>query len=66
MADAEIEVIRNLLAANPRPTELSQRRKRLDALGGQYPLPPMCASRRRMQAACRPSGPRPLRPTRHA
>jgi acetyl esterase/lipase len=39
MADAEIEVIRKLLEANPRPAALSERRKRLDALGGQYPLP---------------------------
>jgi monoterpene epsilon-lactone hydrolase len=39
MADAEIEVIRQILAANPRPPELSERRRRLDALGGQYPLP---------------------------
>jgi epsilon-lactone hydrolase len=33
MADAEIEVIREILASHPR-------RKRLDALGAQYPLPP--------------------------
>jgi monoterpene epsilon-lactone hydrolase len=40
MADAEIEVIRGILASRPRPTDLSERRKRLDALGTQYPLPP--------------------------
>jgi epsilon-lactone hydrolase len=40
MADAEIEVIREILAAHPRPTDLSERRKRLDVLGAQYPLPP--------------------------
>ena len=39
MADAEIEVIRRLLAARPRPSDLGERRKRLDALGAQYPLP---------------------------
>ena len=39
MPDAEIDVIRRLLEANPRPAGLSERRKRLDALGGQYPLP---------------------------
>jgi len=39
MPDAEIEVIRQILSANPRPAELIERRKRLDALGGQYPLP---------------------------
>lgn len=39
MADAEIEAIRKALAANPRPPELSARRKRLDELGAQYPLP---------------------------
>ena len=39
MADAEIDVIRRLLASHPRPTDLSERRKRLDALGAQYPLP---------------------------
>lgn len=40
MADAEIEAIRTLLAAHPRPTELDERRRRLDALGQQYSLPP--------------------------
>ena len=40
MADAEIDVIRGLLAVHPRPTSLDERRKRLDALGAQYPLPP--------------------------
>jgi acetyl esterase/lipase len=40
MADAEIEVIREILVSHPRPTDLSERRKRLDALGAQYPLPP--------------------------
>jgi acetyl esterase/lipase len=39
MPDAEIEVIRQILSANPRPAELIERRKRLDALGDQYPLP---------------------------
>src|ERR1700730_18634392 len=39
MPDAEIEVIRQFLLANPRPGELSERRKRLHALGVQYPLP---------------------------
>jgi acetyl esterase/lipase len=39
MADAEIEVIREIIASHPRPPDLSERRKRLDALGGQYPLP---------------------------
>jgi epsilon-lactone hydrolase len=39
MADADIEVIRNKLGANPRPAELSERRMRVDALGGQYPIP---------------------------
>lgn len=37
--DPEIQVIRDLLASRPRPAELSERRKRLDALGGGYPLP---------------------------
>ena len=40
MADAEIDVVRRLLASHPRPADLSERRKRLDALGAQYPLPP--------------------------
>jgi acetyl esterase/lipase len=39
MSDAEIEVIRQILSTNPRPAELSERRRRLDALGGQYPTP---------------------------
>lgn len=39
MPDPEIEAIRKVLAANPRPAGLSERRQRLDSLGGQYPLP---------------------------
>ena len=39
MADAEIEAIRAILAATPRPREFGERRKRLDALGSHYPLP---------------------------
>jgi acetyl esterase/lipase len=40
MSDAaEIDVIRALLAAQPRPTELSERRRRLDALGSHYAVP---------------------------
>src|SRR4051812_33282080 len=37
--DPEIQVIRDLLASRPRPAELAERRRRLDALGGGYPLP---------------------------
>jgi monoterpene epsilon-lactone hydrolase len=39
VADAEIDVIRAMLSARPRPTNLGERRARLDGLGGQYPLP---------------------------
>ena len=39
MADPEIEAIRAQLAAHPRPANLAERRKRLDALGMQYALP---------------------------
>ena len=39
MPDAEIDVIRALLAAGPRPAELSERRARLDGLGDVYPVP---------------------------
>src|SRR5262245_55608921 len=39
MADQEIEAIRALLLARPRPDELSERRKRLDDLGTQYKIP---------------------------
>ena len=39
MPDAEIEAIRKILEANPRPDGLRERRQRLDALGEQYPLP---------------------------
>jgi acetyl esterase/lipase len=39
MADAEIERIRDLLAARPRPAALSERRRRLDMLGEQSALP---------------------------
>lgn len=37
--DPDIQAIRDLLASRPRPDELAERRKRLDALGGSYPLP---------------------------
>jgi epsilon-lactone hydrolase len=41
VADAEIEAIHAQLAAHPRPAaNLAERRKRLDALGTQYALPP--------------------------
>ncbi|MEA2780723.1 MAG: epsilon-lactone hydrolase [Rhodospirillaceae bacterium] len=36
MADPEIDKIRAQLAASPRPAELPERRKRLDALGARY------------------------------
>ncbi|MBV8764363.1 MAG: alpha/beta hydrolase fold domain-containing protein [Hyphomicrobiales bacterium] len=36
MSDPEIEALRQLLAARPRPAGLAERRKRLDALGAQY------------------------------
>ena len=39
MADPEIDVVRQILASHPRPTNLAERRKRLDALGAQYSLP---------------------------
>jgi acetyl esterase/lipase len=39
VADPEIEAIRAQLAAHPRPANLAERRKRLDALGTQYALP---------------------------
>ena len=40
MADAEIAAIRAMLAARPRPADLGERRKRLDALWGAGDLPP--------------------------
>jgi acetyl esterase/lipase len=39
MPDPEIEAVRKLLAARPRPAGLAERRERLDALGAQYRLP---------------------------
>jgi monoterpene epsilon-lactone hydrolase len=36
MADPEIEVIRDILRSQPRPTDLADRRRRLDALGTRY------------------------------
>ena len=46
MADAEIEAIRALLTARPRPADLAERRQRLDSLGAQYHLPPDVAVER--------------------
>jgi epsilon-lactone hydrolase len=39
MMDTEIDAIRRMLAARPRPADLAERRQRLDGLGAQYPLP---------------------------
>lgn len=39
MADHEVEIIRTWLSERPRPVDVAERRKRLDALGAQYPLP---------------------------
>jgi epsilon-lactone hydrolase len=39
MPDQEMLTIRAELAANPRPPDLGTRRQRLDALGGQAPVP---------------------------
>jgi acetyl esterase/lipase len=39
MSDAAIERIRAQIAARPRPPEMSERRKRLDAMGAQAKLP---------------------------
>ncbi|MBV8616739.1 MAG: alpha/beta hydrolase fold domain-containing protein, partial [Acetobacteraceae bacterium] len=39
MAETEIERIRAMLAARPRPAALSERRARLDALGEQFAPP---------------------------
>ena len=39
MPDPEIDVIRALLSSRPRPSDLSERRERLDALSAQYSLP---------------------------
>lgn len=36
--NAEIDAIREILASSPRPAQLSERRRRLDALGARYPL----------------------------
>src|SRR5215510_13874911 len=40
MADQEIDAIRAILRAKPRPDALSARRKRLDDLGSLYPIAP--------------------------
>jgi epsilon-lactone hydrolase len=40
MADDEVDAIRAMLAARPRPADLAERRQRLDGLGAQYALPP--------------------------
>ena len=39
MNNAEIDTVRKMLASSPRPAGLSERRKRLDALGTRYSLP---------------------------
>src|SRR5277367_1906737 len=39
MSDPEIDAIRAMLAARPRPSGLPERRERLDALGKHYGIP---------------------------
>ena len=40
MSNPEIDAIRALLQSRPRPTDLAERRQRLDGLGAGYTLPP--------------------------
>jgi epsilon-lactone hydrolase len=40
MADPEIDLIRKILTSQPRPADLAERRKRLDALGMRYAVAP--------------------------
>jgi acetyl esterase/lipase len=40
MADPQIDAIRAQLAANPRPADLGERRRRIDGLTLAFPLPP--------------------------
>ncbi len=39
MANAEIDVIRSLLASAPRPADLAERRARMDGFGARYTVP---------------------------
>jgi acetyl esterase/lipase len=39
MPDPEIQAIRAIIASRPRPPELAERRRRLDAVGSQFGLP---------------------------
>lgn len=39
MADAEIDAVRRMLAARPRPADLAERRQRLDDLSAPYRMP---------------------------
>ena len=39
MSDPEIDAIRAILAARPRPSGLAERRERLDSLGRHYAIP---------------------------
>lgn len=39
MADGQVDAIRRMLLARPRPGDLGERRERLDALGAQYAFP---------------------------
>ena len=39
MSNAEMDALRAQLAANPRPTDMAERRARINALGSQYTIP---------------------------
>ena len=39
MSDPEIDAIRAILGASPRPSGLAERRERLDSLGTHYAIP---------------------------
>ena len=45
MSDPEIEALRAVLAARPRPPGVAERRERLDALGNAYRAGGGCSSR---------------------
>ena len=66
MADQEIDALRALLLARPRPDELSERRKRLDALGTQYRIPTDVRIESVDATASERNGLRPRMPTLHA
>ena len=66
MTNREVDAIRAMLLASPRPTTLAERRKRLDGLGAHYAVQPDVQVEPPTPTAFLPNGPSRPPPTQAA